>query len=547
MAERRDILTWPLMRVDGGYNTRVGERLLKPNETRHNRNTEIILGGGVQKPPGWTPVMNIPFPCQDAFFYRCGDPPACSWELIVYAFPCLYRIDIEQGTIETLKNNLMSTGDPVVCQLREKMFICDGVNTPMIYNGQTITNIVWPPTYPGGNNKDKLDSVFARQANPTSDQVTVPHAAIIYKNRVIAISREKGRIYMSKADNIAEFSDNSGSPIPIDIPVFLDLPTPASFTGLRQVSDGVILYGLEEMWKLTGDNIPLPGLPNTFEFRLINDRLGAVAHKMIEQKDDNDHYFMSRYGLYDLQQAENFDKERPGGRSYKIQNEFDALGAGSMRRSRMFAVPNKGQLWITTPRRRTHLYLDKIWKLNYAVNEEDENANPWSLFEYFGQFTRFDAMFVLPPKNDVYCINDTTIYKNTGNSYFNSSPIQMEYEWPPVNFNHPGRPKGILDYIIRYYTSTGANIFLGGTWDHGGGGTTFINLPAILSSTAGSAGYGTASGDGYTASSAFLSNVVKIPPTGGTQGDAFKVRLSHHSAVEDLIIYSIDVRYTIRV
>lgn len=551
MTDRTSIRTKTLTVTNGGLVTVGGERNFLVGETPFMRNWDILNNGGLEKSPGLTEVMELPDEVQDFLIYeRKEDDGSAQWDLLAYAFPYVIKIDPYQATQSILKNNLMSTGDPVSIQRGTTMLVVDGANNPFSYTGGTsMPNIVWPPSYSQENATAIPKSVYTRASNPAAADIGYPHDAELYQNRALLIEAHPGRAYLSKAGNILDFSDNAdvGGAPPVDIAAFLDLPIATPFTALQKVSDGCILYGPEEMWKLTGENIPLPGLDNTFEFNLINGQVGCLGPKLVQQKDNNDHYFVSRYGVYDLQQAENFNKEKPGGLSFKIYKDLKRLGSGALSRSRLLNVTDRGQLFLITPRVRSHMYPDKIWKLNYSVNP---TTPCWSVAEFFGEFPRIDAAIVLPPYNDIFIASSNKIFKMEGTSYFDGAIIQSVYEWPPDDLGFPGKPKGIIDVIINYFSRSGANIFLTTTWSDGTGGTSYINLPSLLSSVAGQASYGsnlTQSHDGYIASAKFNSSTVTTPLTGGIVGDLVKWRLVHNSATEDLIIFSIDVRYRVLV
>lgn len=542
MGRRPTSGVYPLALVDGGLNTRGGQVALSANQTRKMKNVTLNLQGGFTKSPGFTEVTRLSFPIQELMLYQKDDN---NYEVIAYNQPELTRVDVLSGGTTVLKNNILNVGTPQYAQDNNKrMHIVDGKNDPIFYNGNTITTITWPPSY-GATNSSQLSSIFARDANPASTAWGKPTDCAFYAGRMVYIEDKlMGVVAYSKAGDTTDFSTNSGAPVPIDVAFFERYITKGPFTAIQPIFGGLMLYTKEGIGRITGKNAPTPGLDNQITFEWINDKIGALSPNMVTPKSNNEHFVYSRYGLFEVTLSEEGQQTRPGELSYDIQEDLDAIGSGGMSRGKLVNAPHDGYLVMLTPRKRTHLWLDKIWKYNYEVGRRaNPQTTPWSADEFFGGSpNRFDAMLVVPPKNDIYIAVYDTIYKWSGTAYLNSSAIQSEYEFPPNDFGWPGVNKQASAYHIIYKSTTGATIKLEHSWDNGQSGSTDITLPRQTADQLGTAVFGTAT---YTSNAAFQGGAFRVPVSGGTVGKNMVVNFVHRSASEDITIYYIGIEWNV--
>lgn len=548
MVKTGEFKPWRVSLVDGGLNVRESEQKIEPNETRVSRNVEILFGGGFEKTPGFTEVMkpikgvNI----TEFMTYNEDAGLGAQTQVLAYAPPYILAVDFFMGTCRILYSGLKGTGDPRWAQHREKMIIVDGVNRPIVYNAITgqVTGITWPPVPTNSNPQSVfLQSLLTQPGYPAVTAITVPHDVRVYEKRAYLITRERGALYGSKADNIEDFSDNGTTTTPEpDIAIHISGLTNSSFVGMENREEGLMLYGAEGFWELIGKNVPLPGYPEPLDIKHRGSSIGPIHAKLVAQKDNNDHYIATRHGIYTIELAKEFkDQAAPGGVSYKIFPILQDIGQEALRFARFLTHPANGQLLLFVPRTKYHFVRNKILKLNYGVNPK---TNAWSTVEYIGDGAAFDAAVIDPKTNKLYVANGDTIYVNEGNSFFNSEPVQMEYEFRPVDFGRRGVNKFVGFYAIDYFSTTGAHITIPHTWENGSGGTSTIYLPPLSASQYGQAAFGQSASQGggtFTSSASFASREFIAPVWGTNWGDIWKGKLIHNSATQNLKISSIDL------
>ncbi len=531
---------WSFATVNGGLNTRAGQILLPANQTRKMRNVILNLQGGVAKSRGLTEVKKLLSPIQKLMLYENSD---YTYDIMSYNYPYLTKVDPTSGATAIIKNNILNLGEnPEYAQDNAGlMHITDGVNAPLRYNGFTTAATTWPPVYTATNSA-QVSSVYTQAANPTTEPF--PHDCAFSGMRMVYINSTRGRIFFSEANDTTDFQDNAGTPVPLDVPFFADYPVTTPFTAILPITGGFILYTQNGFGRVAGENTPILGITDPLNFKWVNSKIGTVAPRMAVNKSNNEHFVYSRYGLFDIKLSEDFDQTRPGELSFDIQQDLDSIGIGGMARGELVNSPHEGILYMLTPRYRTHMYRDKIWKFNYEVGRRAKpKTTPWSIDEEFsGTPTRFDSMVVVPPKNDIFIAIYDTIYQYTGTSYLNSSAIQSEYEFPPNDFGYNGVNKQASAYWIIYKSTTGATIKLDHAWDNGETGSTNIDLPVQIGAPLGEAIIGT---DTYSSDAGYQGKGVRFPLSGGTVGKALTIKFIHNSSTEDIILYDLGVEWKV--
>lgn len=530
--------------VDGGINVRSGQLSLKRNQTRNAANVSLELEGGFSKANGWTRRVRMPRPIQGLMFYSKaeGFRGEMVYEMLCYNYSALSKVDPDTGTFYDLKKNITSEGKPQYAQdgPNKYLHIVDGANAPMYYNGSTLTNVTWPPSYTG-TNSTQLTSVYSQAANPTS--AGFPHDCEFYANRMWYIDYSNpGRAYASEAGDSTDFQDNTGTPVPIDIPLFIDFPVSSPFQALAATPDGLMFYESNATSRMTGQNAPIPGLPNQFEFEKVNSTIGCLGPNLLGRMSDNEHIIQSGSGTFLIRLSENFEEVRPGQISYDIQPSLDGIGRGQISKGILRVIPHQGLMMLATPRKASHLWNDRLWKYYFGVGAKAKpKTTPWMIDELFGGSpTNITDIVVHPGNNKVYIAAGTDIYEWTGTSYIDDTAIRSVYEFPPDDFDYPHLNKLIKAYHIDYKSTSGATMRLDHAWGNEDSGSTSITLPAKDVAVYPTGVIGT---DVWNGRSAFNDGYFRAPVAGGQIGKQLIVYFLHESATEDLTIYDIKVEY----
>lgn len=552
---------YPLAFVNGGLNYRSGQVALARNQTKQAKNISLLLEGGFTKTPGFTEIAELPTPIKSLHFY---ETPSNEAELLAHHAPYFSRVNPIQGTFEHLYNS--ATNKPIIiedggrAQVAQESYkgagissrvsrlhVVDGVNNPFYYNGDVCTFLTTWGTALAAANSTQLSSVYARVANPT--YLDKPYDVAFYANRIWFITRtDIGRAIASKAGDGTDFTNNNGSPVPIDIPLFMDFPVQTPFTAIESTPNGLMFYEMNGTNRLIGENAPLLGLPNQFEFQKMNSTIGALNPNLACKLNDNEHLVMHTTGLYSIKLTQNFQEVKPGELSYYIQPAFDELGRKQLQKGQMLIAPHLGCALITMPRKKTHLWNDKIYKYFYGVGVNSKpKTQPWMIDEFFGGApTRFDAMALNPKTNEVYFAVYNKIYKWDGPAFLpdndgDVSVIQSEYEFPPIDFDLNGIDKYITAYYISYKSSTGGTFYLDHAWDNGDDGRTRVDF-TVSDATSYPVTFGSST---WSSRSSFEDVGVRIPISGGQIGKQLVVTFLHNSSTEDITIYDIGIEYEV--
>jgi len=549
--------TWKLVQVDGGLNTRVGEEALQLNETPFQRNWELSLGGGLSKAKGFEEIVTLPFPIQGLLPYT--ETGSCRTRILAYAFPEIFEVDVETGNFNLIPKNIstppkiFSDGDPFILQFGTEAIILDGVNVPTFFDGNEVKELpTWRTIYSVANNSIMKD-INALNANPSLNEIGNPAFGAVYQERAFLSGDSKfpRRVYFSKPQNFQEWRDNTIiEDVPIDTPGFFDLEIAnCDITALVTISDALIIFTTNEIFRMTGKNIWLDGLPDQWRIEKINSQIGCLNQHLAVQQDKSDIYFYSRHGLYTLKLADNFGTVRPGGLSYPIQKDLDQISTGGMKRAKMINNPAEGVLYMATPKLRTHRFRDKLWKLNYSVNPQ---TNPWSVFENFGFEARIDSLVTTTPNNLVYISNYDKVFKlDSGTSFFpdsegNATEIQATYDFRPIDFGEPRNNKTLVDFLIKYRADVDSTLLLSYAWDTGEDGLTTIFLPKTLEDEFGVGAFDDSGGEegSFTSAASLATKSVVIPVAANAVGRSLKVRIiSSSDSIESLEIFEILISY----
>lgn len=552
---------YPLAFVNGGLNLRSGQVALQRNQTKQAKNVSLLLEGGFTKTPGFILVAELPTPCKGMHFYENINNDA---QLIAYHVPYLSKVNPVQGTYEFIEDTV--TGKPIILENDGKpqfaqesykgasqssrvsrLHGVDGANNPWYFNGDKATFITTWGTGLVANNSDQLVSVYARAANPTF--LDKPHDVAFYANRIFYITKtDIGRAIASKAGDGTNFTANNGTPVPIDIPLFMDFPVQTPFTAIESTPNGLMFYEMNGTSRMIGENAPLLGLPNQFEFQKMNSTIGALAPNLACKLNDNEHLVLHTTGLYKIKLTQSFQEVKPGELSYYIQPAFDELGRKQMQKGEMLVAPHLGCALIALPRKKSHLWKDKLYKYFYGVGANSKpKTTPWMVDEFFGGLpSRIDAMALNPKTNEVYFAVYNKIYKWEGPAFLpdnngNPSVIQSEYEFPPIDFDLNGIDKYITAYYISYKSSTGGTFYLDHAWDNGDDGRTRVDF-TVSDSTKYPITFGSST---WSSRSSFEDVGIRIPVSGGQIGKQLVVTFLHNSASEDITIYDIGIEYEV--
>ena len=549
---------YPLAFVNGGLNLRAGQVALERNQTKQAKNISLLLEGGFTKTPGFTEIADLQTPIKGMHFYEGDNNEA---ELIAYHTPYISRVDTKRGISSFIDNS--ATGKPYIIEndgspqfekevyktgttKTNRMHIVDGANANSYFTGDQITAVSWPPSY-SATNATQLASVYATGTNYTAKGF--PYDVCFYQNRMFFITKEDiGIIFFSKAGNGVDLNDNAGAPVPRDIAGYLNCPASTPFTAIESTPNGIMVYELNGTSRIVGINVPISGLSDQFEYQKMNSTIGALSPNLAVKLTDNEHLVLHTTGLYNIKLSQNFSEVKPGEVSYYIQPAFDGLGRKQLQKGKMLVAPHIGACLLTLPRKSTHLWNDKLYKYFYGVGSNSKPKTiPWMIDEFFGGApTRFDAIALNPKTNEIYFAVYNKIYKWDGPSFLPDNngavtPIQSEYEFPPLDFDLNGIDKYISAYYINYKSSTGGIFYLDHAWDNGDDGRTRIDFTAS-DSTNFPITFGSST---WSSRSSFEDVGIRVPVSGGQIGKQLVVTFLHNSSTEDITIYDIGVEYEI--
>ena len=541
--------------VNGGINVRSGQMTLKKNQTKKAANISLLLEGGFTKTPGFTAVCTLPTPIQGLMLYERGGIASSpkgqiSFEMLAYHYSSISRVDVRTGTFTTIKNNLKAEGRPQYAQDNAgNMHIVDGVNTPVYFNGSTISNVTWPPVYTATQSTQLPGSILAGTGANYAFLGNVIDCTF-YQNRMWYVTDiDPAIVAYSKSSKTGgtastDFQTNDGSSTPVDIAGYATLPAITPFTGIEATPNGMLMYGQNSTGRLLGQNPFGLGLPDPFRYETINSTIGLLSPHLLGKMSDNEQIVVANNGVFVITLSDNFQEVRPGQMSYDVQPIFDAIGRYNMSTGRLLIAPHSGIAILAIPRNNTSLQRNALWVLHFGVGAKAKPKTlPWMLNEEFsGTPTSINDMVVDPSDNTIYLAVGDTIYKWSGTSYFNSGSIRSEYQFAPNDFGFPSINKYISAYNITYKSITGATFRLDHAWDNQDGGSTTVTVPAKTVPLIDSAIIGT---DKLSFRSAFKDSAYRFPIAGGQIGKNFILTFLHDSATEDLTIYDIQVEYDV--
>ena len=557
---QEQIFNEELLDVSGGLNLVTGEMGLGKSETSNMINYELRPGGvGLDKTLGFEELLDtIPETIQDTYVYISADvrqvvdgiiylKKSVRKELIVYAWPKIYKLQSDLSIVTEL-GRIKSKGDPFFIQKGPELIIMDGKNPMKYYDGVNMTDVTDIQVY-SLPNATVIDSVDAQAASAfTQIRTSGFKFGAIYRQRLIA-SDGSNTIFFSQPNDITNFVDNSGSDIEVAGYVSLDSKTPV--TAMANISDGLIIYTINEIHQLSGDNPATFGGDETNPFLLerVIDGIGAVNQYCVAIREQSDHFFLSEKGLFTLALSDNFLTLRPGALSFKIQPAFDLLGS-ALKRSRIYNMPHLGQLWVVTPRRKTHIIRDKIWKLNYAVISQQQDSSvssrreidaainmPWTQHEKFGMYANIQCISVWPVGNRVLMAHKNKLYEaNKGLEFFDGEPIYSNWDFSPNRLGSVRLLKTIHDYYGTYDSPTGADVSLAHSWTNKNDGVTPLKLVNTITDEYGSGSYGNA---GYSSAAVQDQGDFLLPIDGDDSGRIFKLSVTHASNTQTFSIFSI--------
>lgn len=525
----------------GGLNFVDDEFDLPIGETPRAQNIEIVKNTGLEKVKGFFQNFSLPedFDIQGIFNYTDNDG---NYSYVAISYPEIILINPTNGAYNIIYNQLVGTGDPEAFECDGRLFIVDGVNDPVIVDGATVSAVSWPPSYTDDNNAvgNLENTSLATSSNPTSGDIGKPSFGTYHANRVFLAGDPLAprRIYASKVLDIANFSDND--PDDFNISFFVDVPTSRPITGLKVVSnEHLVIYCDREILLLRGEDPPGTAYANPMSIRTLNSGVGALDHKLIVDRGDNDHFFVSGNGrVFQLSLTENFQEVKPLGLTEKIFPFLATRSNDSFKRGRLVNHQLRGELQFWLPSANQRRYPDQMLILNYGDRLE---SRVWSLNTGFNNLALRGALRDRETNEVILCNENEFLQTNKGNN-FNGSKIKTIYQFSTLDFGAPYNNKEISKIIIYCRSLTGVNkITLSHVWDNGSSGVTSFSIPALQQSEFGSAEFGinefqSSAGEPFIEVPLEISNSI---------GKILKLTLQHENDSEDFFINSVGINFSV--
>lgn len=528
----------------GGLNVRDDEISLPLNESPRIQNIEIVKETGLQKLQGFTELFDLPdgFCVREFFNYTDDDG---RYRYIAIAYPEIISIDPDTGNFEVIYSDLVGTGDPEAWECDGKLFLVDGQNGPIVIDKDTVTDLTstgaWPPSYTNANNAvGNLDqNQVSTAANPAAGTIGQPTFGVWHTNRVFLAGDPLNprRIYASKLLDITDFSDND--PDDFNIAFFVDVPTSRPITGLKVISNQhLVVYCDREIILLTGENPPGTAYPQPhYDFRTLNTEVGALFHRLIVSRGDNDHFFVSGNGrVFQLSLTSNFQEVKPLGLTEKIFPLLATRTNETFTRGRLINFQLRGELLFWTPSTNQRRYPDQTLVLNYG---DSPQSSVWSRNQSFGDLFTFQSGVINRNTNKLVITDGKNFMQtNTGTS-FNGNSIKTLYQLSSLDFAQPYNFKEVSDIVVYARSSTGAIVQLNHTWDSGESGVINFEIPATPESIFGEADFGendflSSAGQAFSQIKFAIANPV---------GKILKIAIQHDSDTEDFTINKIGINY----
>lgn len=524
-----------------GLNLRDDEIDLPIGETPRAHNIEIVRRTGLEKIKGFAYKFDEAYPIYmdlEEIFNFTDDED--EYRIIGVSYPDIYTINPSNGARFKIDSSLASTGDPIAFEANRQLVLVDGVNNPKIINKTTVTDITWPPSYTNNNNADgNLDQTsLAVDSNPATSDVGIPSFGVFHTNRVFLSGDSKAprRIYASKVNDITNFSDND--PTAFNIAFFVDIPSTRPITGMEVISDkSLVIYCDREIYLMSGENPPGTNYPQPhYQITKLNSDVGALSHRLIAFKGNNDHYFVAGNGrVYQLSLTDNFQAVQPLGLTDKIFPLFESLSNEAIKRGRLLNNQIKGELMFWLPSTDQRRYPDQCLLLNYG---DRPDKAVWSkMFDFNEQRTR--GMLVHRETNEVLLATPNEILvTSTGNSY-NGGEVKSIYQLTTLDFGAPENHKEVIDLTILGRSITGTTLKMTHVWDNGTSGVSNVTFAPFPSSDFGIADFGedifiSSAGEPFQKVRFSFANCI---------GKSLKMTLQHDSATEDFTINSISLNY----
>lgn len=398
----RNITRVVVMNPSKGLNNLVSPSLIDDREGSDMMNIEFDEGGVVRKRAGYV---------------KSGNTLTAAKGLGSFINESVrYLITVDNGTLKYLSSGVWSTfagsvsfsttADPTFTQVRNKLYIWDGVNGGAECDGTTVSR-------PG----------------------TMPRAkfAIYYMGYhwAAGVDGQLNRLYRSVATDGSDFTNADGTGgvtwNTTEVPgatVFLG--TGAQFydvakddgdkiTGLGKFKDTLILFKERSIWQITidstGSTTILPITNNT----------GCLSHRSIDSV-ENDLFFLSPQGLRTLGNEPNF---------------FDAI------RTNVLSIRVEPILDSITPLKFTKanaIYFDNKYLIGLPMNGSNTVNRVLMYDKRFGAFSQWDNMNA----NSWLTFRGTD---NIENLYFLSEAGTQMYKWEPGTYADDGAA------ITSYWTS----------------------------------------------------------------------------------------------
>ncbi len=521
-----------------GLNYRDDENTIPIGETPSAQNFEIVPKTGLKKILGWEAKYDL----GNAFDFRAAceywDVNNNHWYLAV-SYPNVTLISPDNGATQTIDRTMNSTGYPcfIPCS-KGRMMIVDGYNPPRLVDGSSVTVATWPFTYTN-NNDSKLDSSnLSTSANPAT--MGYPGFGVYFTNRIWLAGDilYPNRLYVTPIEQLTTFGNNTA--LDFDIAFFVDLPTNSPIVSLEIISNEyLVVYCEREILVISGKFPPGTAFPEPYyDANVLNSQLGALGFQLVSFKGNNDHFYIGNDGVVgQMSLTENFQDVKPIGLSEKIYPALQPLDNNTFKRGRVHNHRIKGEFQMWLPDTTYHRQMDNCYVYNYG---DQQQTIAWSLITDWGSNIVRD-IFTDTANNEQIIVTPTAFLRaNTGNS-FNGEAINMVYQLATLDFGLPDNKKTLLDITIYALTTTGATVNLYHLWDDGQTGVVQFVFDPQVTSSYGSATYGTST---WTprAGQQFQKVIQKL---NNPVGKLLKCRVEHSSSDEDIIIKEIVFRYAV--
>ena len=523
----------------GGLNFRDDEIKLPIGETPRAQNIEIVKATGLEKVAGFAENFSLPsdFDVQGIFNYTDNEG---NYNYVAISYPEIILVNPTNGAYTIIHSDLVGTGEPEAFECDGRLFIVDGVNDPVVIDGTAVTTVSWPPSYTNDNDAvgNLENTSLATTSNPNANDIGQPAFGAYHASRVFLAGDPLAprRIYASKVLAIDDFSDND--PLNFNIAFFVDVPTSRPITGLKVVSNRhLVVYCDREILLLSGEDPPGTAYPNPMSIRTLNSDVGALDHKLIAERGDNDHFFVSGNGrVFQLSLTQSFQEVKPLGLTEKIFPFLATRVNETFTRGRLVNHQLRGELQFWLPSADERRYPDQMLILNYGDRPE---SRVWSLNTDFKGLTLRGALRDRDTNEVILATPNEFLQTNKGNN-FNGSRIKTIYQLSTLDFGVPYNNKEITKVVIYCRSKSGVdNITLNHVWENGSSGVVKFSIPALAASEFGSANFGinefqSSAGEPFTQVELELTNPI---------GRLLKMTLQHESDSEDFTINSVGINF----